>query len=142
MPCDRRRFLQASGLGLVALAVPGCATVAAVRVPSPGGEVRLSLIDHPVLTTPDGILKVLPEGFVHPVFVVPDGDGFVALSAVCQHLGCIVNPQGDRFVCPCHGSTYGRDGRVLRGPTLDPLIRYPVERSGPNQLTIRVGVSS
>jgi len=40
-----------------------------------------------------------------------------ALRAECTHLGCLVvdDPQGG-FACPCHGSKYSSDGRVLRGP--------------------------
>jgi len=27
-------------------------------------------------------------------------------------------------VCPCHGSTYDREGKVLRGPAEEALARY------------------
>jgi Rieske Fe-S protein len=43
-----------------------------------------------------------------------------------------------RLVCPCHGSMYGRDGRVLRGPTQAPLDRFPVEGSPDGILTIHL----
>lgn len=40
------------------------------------------------------------------------------ISAVCTHLGCIVNWQQaeQAFVCPCHGSRYDQLGRVTQGP--------------------------
>ena len=47
-----------------------------------------------------------------------------ALQAECTHLGCLVgpwNPLSQRFVCPCHGSEYKRDGSVARGPAPKPL---------------------
>ena len=47
-----------------------------------------------------------------------------ALRAECTHLGCLVgpwNPLSQRFVCPCHGSEYKRDGSVARGPAPKPL---------------------
>ena len=47
-----------------------------------------------------------------------------ALQAECTHLGCLVgpwNPLSQRFVCPCHGSEYKRDGSVARGPAPRPL---------------------
>jgi glycine/D-amino acid oxidase-like deaminating enzyme/nitrite reductase/ring-hydroxylating ferredoxin subunit len=47
------------------------------------------------------------------------------LSAVCKHLGCIVdwNPVENTWDCPCHGSRYDKYGRVITGPAnsdLDP----------------------
>jgi cytochrome b6-f complex iron-sulfur subunit len=41
-----------------------------------------------------------------------------ALNAVCTHLGCVVpwNPSENKFMCPCHGSQYNEQGKVVRGP--------------------------
>lgn len=58
------------------------------------------------------------------VFLLRDGDRSVkVLSATCTHLGCQVRwePEGKRFLCPCHGGVYGADGRVLDGPPPRPL---------------------
>uniref|UniRef100_A0A7S1U0Y2 plastoquinol--plastocyanin reductase n=2 Tax=Phaeomonas parva TaxID=124430 RepID=A0A7S1U0Y2_9STRA len=40
------------------------------------------------------------------------------LSAVCTHLGCVVpwNAAQGKFMCPCHGSQYNKEGKVVRGP--------------------------
>lgn len=41
-----------------------------------------------------------------------------ALNAVCTHLGCVVPwvPAENKYKCPCHGSQYDRNGKVIRGP--------------------------
>jgi Rieske Fe-S protein len=65
------------------------------------------------------------------------GDGaFSALSPICTHLGCTVDIQGARLVCPCHGSTYDREGKVLLGPAERALTRMPARLSADGILTI------
>lgn len=41
-----------------------------------------------------------------------------AINAVCTHLGCVVPwvPAENKYKCPCHGSQYDKNGKVIRGP--------------------------
>lgn len=41
-----------------------------------------------------------------------------ALLSVCTHLGCVVpwDKAKNKFCCPCHGSQYDENGKVVRGP--------------------------
>eukprot|EP00191_Tetraselmis_sp_GSL018_P006301 CAMPEP_0177600922 /NCGR_PEP_ID=MMETSP0419_2-20121207/13940_1 /TAXON_ID=582737 /ORGANISM="Tetraselmis sp., Strain GSL018" /LENGTH=207 /DNA_ID=CAMNT_0019094065 /DNA_START=65 /DNA_END=688 /DNA_ORIENTATION=+ len=40
------------------------------------------------------------------------------LNAICTHLGCVVPwvSAENKFKCPCHGSQYNSEGKVIRGP--------------------------
>ncbi len=65
----------------------------------------------------------------HPAVVLqPKVGEFIALTAVCTHLGCIVKwlPDKGEFLCPCHGGRYSATGKVLGGPPPLPLESYPV----------------
>jgi len=137
-PCDRRAFVGLAAGAVAATVFPGCASVASFPVRSESGIVRIVLREHPRLTQPGGSLRVQPDAHDTQVYVLNLGDGYAALSPVCQHQGCIVNIQGPRLVCPCHGSTYDRDGAVLRGPTERPLVRYPATVTDAGELVIRL----
>lgn len=124
MIVKRRQFV-----GLTAAAVlGGCASLVTTPVRPVAGRVTLVLRDFPALEGRGGFLRIRPTGSDRLIYVLAlDDGGFAAVSPVCKHRGCIVDVSGARLECPCHGSMYGRDGRVLRGPTQAPLDRYPTE---------------
>lgn len=56
-----------------------------------------------------------------PTYLVVTADGTIekyGLNAVCTHLGCVVPwvAAENKFKCPCHGSQYNAEGKVVRGP--------------------------
>ena len=64
-----------------------------------------------------------------------DEDGTVhALSATCTHLGCTVgwNQAEQSWDCPCHGSRFATDGRILDGPAVEDLrsVATPEDPTG------------
>ena len=38
----------------------------------------------------------------------------------CTHLGCnlIYNKEEELYECPCHGSIYNKEGKVIKGPAI------------------------
>ncbi|WP_046726814.1 FAD-dependent oxidoreductase [Streptomyces humi] len=52
-----------------------------------------------------------------------EGGQLHAVSATCTHLGCLVafNRAEQAWECPCHGSRFAPDGRILQGPAVRPL---------------------
>jgi cytochrome b6-f complex iron-sulfur subunit len=65
-----------------------------------------------------------------PAMLIHHEDGrWVALSAVCSHLGCTVQyePQADRIHCACHGGVYNAyTGANVSGPPPKPLTLFKV----------------
>jgi nitrite reductase/ring-hydroxylating ferredoxin subunit len=127
----RREMLIAMGrLGCLAAAGPmACALLQGCTVPvrsfrAPTGPISVPLAPYPELKRSGGLLKILLAG-EGALYVRHEGDGtYAALSAICTHQGCTVEPSGPGFQCPCHGSTYDREGLNTGGPAPAPLPRY------------------
>ena len=53
-------------------------------------------------------------------------DKLTCISAVCSHLGCVVefNSTEKTWDCPCHGSRFDINGKVIEGPAYDNLKKY------------------
>ncbi len=82
---------------------------------------------------PLGSRTLLPQV---PALLIRAGSGFTALSLVCPHLGCTVEPQPQGFTCPCHGSLFDPQGRVLRGPAGKPLSVLRLETTPDGHLHV------
>lgn len=63
-----------------------------------------------------------------PVWVLNSTNGFVALSALCTHKGCVVKWDDKRrvFNCPCHEGLFDERGNVIAGLPRRPLSRFRV----------------
>jgi menaquinol-cytochrome c reductase iron-sulfur subunit len=70
------------------------------------------------------------------LFVFNGADGFYSISSVCTHLGCNVKHVGRGFECPCHGSRFDENGRVISGPAPRPLAWYAISLSPRAKLVV------
>lgn len=73
-----------------------------------------------------GTVTAIPSGKFYLV-CLEDGS-LLALSRTCTHLGCSVpwDEKKNKFICPCHGSTFNLTGEVLTAPAPRPLDTFPV----------------
>lgn len=55
-----------------------------------------------------------------------------AFDIHCTHLGCPLDYIGGarRFLCPCHGGVFDREGEVMAGPPPRPMIRFATRVEG------------
>jgi len=62
-----------------------------------------------------------------------------AFSAICTHLGCIVQYRKDMEMiwCACHNGHYDLQGRNIKGPPPRPLDRYGVRITSGNIFVTR-----
>jgi Rieske Fe-S protein len=134
---QRRAFLGVCASLAAAPVFAACASVLVRQVPLTNGRVELPLSQYPELSEAGAALQILPDGETQPLIVLVGPDGaHTVLSSECTHRACTVEAQGDRIVCPCHGSTYDRKGDVLRGPAERPLRRYPTRLTSDGVLII------
>jgi cytochrome b6-f complex iron-sulfur subunit len=129
----RRAFLVAAGAAGIcytaALAYPVYRYLAspAEMAASTSAITEVSLKDAQKL--PDGSVLMFKFGS-SPAMLIHHQDGsWVALTAVCTHLGCTVQyePQANRIHCACHGGVYDpRTGANVSGPPPKPLKLFKV----------------
>jgi cytochrome b6-f complex iron-sulfur subunit len=138
----RRGFISYLGWALVGLASAGMGWISC-RFMS-GNQAQSGL--EPSTFGPPGDYPVGMVAKKGRVVLFRDKEGFWAVTTVCPHLGCqptFVQEQ-NAFVCPCHGSRFDCEGRLLAGPAthsmplaalrLDAqgaLVAYPKEKVTP-----------
>jgi len=124
----RRKFLG------TCLAGAAAAAAAAVGYPvfrylSPKqGESGAAKVVFAENEVPEGEAKFFEYAGSSAVLVKTKTGQLVALSAVCTHLGCIVQWEKEQqdFLCPCHAGKYTPEGAVISGPPPRPLAKIPV----------------
>jgi Rieske Fe-S protein len=112
---DRRRFLLGLMRGtLMAAAVLVVDQIARFLSFQPAsGNVSVFAVGQPS-DYPRGALSYVPEA---RAYVGHDVGGLYVVDAACTHLVCLVELDHDgNFLCPCHDSSFGADGRALAGP--------------------------
>lgn len=131
---SRRSFLDLAGKGLLLLS-GGLALGGLFRYlgfqPENGAPTTFDL--GPGENYPPGSRTFVSQA---QAYVLHTEDGFVALSAVCPHLGCSVNSATGGFNCPCHGSRFDSNGENRQGPANQALRLLTVEESVDGRLTL------
>ncbi|HSO94193.1 MAG TPA: Rieske (2Fe-2S) protein [Candidatus Dormibacteraeota bacterium] len=127
---SRRSLLLAGASGIAAGVVAAVGVDRLTRPTAPHGN--QALVENGTWQTVKSVSD-LPEGT--PIafrsgaiegFLIRTGQDVRGLSAVCTHMGCVLNYSKfrDRFECPCHGATFEKDGQPSEQYT-SPLPSLP-----------------
>lgn len=127
----RRQVLAGAGIVLGASAIVGCSgqgdKSAAPAAPSSTGTPAAAGVLATTAQVPVGSGLIVDD----VVVTQPSAGVFKGLSTVCTHAGCAVSGVADgKITCPCHGSVFGLDGAVLKGPATKPLAPVAVTVRG------------
>jgi cytochrome b6-f complex iron-sulfur subunit len=97
-------------------------------------HIKVKTVTIPKSEIPAGTGRNLLVGETPAIVIHREETGFIVLSRVCTHLGCLVNFNQARqlLICPCHGGTYDLDGNVIAGPPPLPLPKFPFKIVGNN----------
>jgi cytochrome b6-f complex iron-sulfur subunit len=81
---------------------------------------------------PSGSVKDIVINNTPAIVINMPDKGFIALSKICTHLGCIVEYDKTKkmLICPCHAGAFSLEGNVLSGPPPKPLLKYTVKVQG------------
>ena len=134
---ERRQLLKTSlaFLGtttLVSFVYPGSKFLVRPKSSFPDTPITINKDEIPVGTAKELVFNETPL-----VVINRRGSGFIALSRVCTHLGCLVGYDkfNNKLVCPCHAGEFDLEGRVLSGPATKSLQRYSLKITA-DQITI------
>lgn len=133
-PIPRRDFLGMAGWWSAAIAIFG-SVVGMAQLPKPrvlpeaSGTVKVG----PASAYPAGTTRDFADQRIR---VISSPEGVAAMSLVCTHLGCVVSENPDGFHCPCHGSRFDHEGRVLGGPAPRALHWLPISRAADGSLLV------
>lgn len=133
-PLPRRDFLGWAGLLTAGAAIFG-SLLGMVRLTKPRvlPEISARFRVGKRADFAAGVSKIIPEQGVR---VVANEDGVRAMSMICTHLGCIVDEKPDGFACPCHGSKFDSEGRVVSGPAPRGLAWLSVSQAADGNLIV------
>jgi thiosulfate dehydrogenase [quinone] large subunit len=114
-------------LGAASLARRSKTSTAKPAGPAPTGTAA-DLVASSAVTV-GGAKQVTDPVSGEPTWVLQLSAGqFTAVDAICPHQGCAVNfvSPSAGFACPCHGSRFSADGKLLAGPATRGLTSVPV----------------
>jgi cytochrome b6-f complex iron-sulfur subunit len=151
---NRREFLTWVGIGGIASSLPVAIAACSPQNPPPASQTKQPA--SPIITPrSDGFQSVgtvadldskgqiLNPGFSAGSLLVlrnpADSKTLAAVNPTCTHKGCAVvwKTEEKLLLCPCHGSKFALNGKVISGVATKPLPTYEAKIEG-NSVLVKV----
>ncbi len=129
---ERRSFIKsctllcASGIGIAAL-MESCGSIHYAASTIETNKIKINkseFIDKK--NAERKFVVVRSEKLDFPICIYKKNETLVAISMQCSHQGCELNPNETSLVCPCHGSEFSKEGKVLSPPADKDLKQFKV----------------
>jgi cytochrome b6-f complex iron-sulfur subunit len=130
----RREFINWVGLGCLASSLPvaiaACSPESSTSATSGSNAATKGWQKVGTVAQLDKTGQLLAEnspiGAVLVVGTSKAAKNLIAVNPTCTHQGCTIEwkAKQSKFVCPCHGAEFARDGKVKQSPAKKPLKTY------------------
>lgn len=129
---ERRNFIKnctllcASGIGIAAL-MESCGSIHYAASTIETNKIKINkseFIDKKNVERK--FVVVRSEKTQFPICLYKKDKEFIGVSMECTHQGCELNPNETTLVCPCHGSEFSKEGKVMSPPADKDLKQFKV----------------
>lgn len=139
---ERRKFIKtccysAIGIPVLSSMMQSCGAIHYAN--SLTDKTKLVIAKSEFLKVKKGKTSIRPFVLVQPkqsefpicLYNLKD-DNYIASLMECTHRGCELNVGGGIYSCPCHGSEFSVEGKVLEGPAERDLKTYKTQSDDKN----------
>lgn len=129
---SRRDFIKTVSTGTIALGcgvavvnlLQGCTAIRYVEGAIDQDKIRINKNEF----LEQNFVIVTSKDLPAPIYVVKSkkDEKYSAFLMLCTHLNCELRPTGSFLSCPCHGSEFSNEGKVLQGPASTALAYYVI----------------
>lgn len=139
---ERRKFIKtccysAIGIPIAATLMQSCGGIYYATTNHNNGRFVISKSEFIQLKKDKKINRkfvlVKTEELDFPICIYNTGENTYSASLLkCTHRGCELNVGGGIYTCPCHGSEFSINGKVLEGPANKNLTTFKTETDHEN----------
>jgi len=131
---ERRKFIKScctAGIGIpfMGTMLLSCESLYYAKVSVQTNKILVSKSEFAKIkdgkTVPRKFVLIKTEKLNFPICVYRiEENKYVSSLLMCTHQKCELNVAAGQYSCPCHGSEFSINGKVLEGPAENNLVTY------------------